>query len=294
MKLSRLLELHNKSTQPLGLAKNLGDSFLLENNHLYKLIRKKTVEFDFKYSHEPNSSYLALPLSQLENILKTKTIPYIDNVSVLDGIKDSAVWDDITDNLKKNNVFHESCHAIARTISSTFFGPQENTETTIVRLMIEESFANSCELLGIIDVEDSAQRIFYETNSYIFMHDDRFQLKKMVGQIGFQCSIQFLILSYLFSNFLREHISDSDLERMQKIAGISNNPAIEIKNLRSVAKIAFELNPRFRWVTTAFYLKLNGINYSNQQLQQLNFLSLLESQSQFRLLLETLSTIGIL
>lgn len=294
MKLSRLLELHNKSTQPLGLAKNLGDSFLLENNHLYKLIRKKTVEFDFKYSHEPNSSYLALPLSQLENILKTKTIPYIDNVSVLDGIKDSAVWDDITDNLKKNNVFHESCHAIARTISSTFFGPQENTETTIVRLMIEESFANSCELLGIIDVEDSAQRIFYETNSYIFMHDDRFQLKKMVGQIGFQCSIQFLILSYLFSNFLRERISDSDLERMQKIAGISNNPAIEIKNLRSVAKIAFELNPRFRWVTTAFYLKLNGINYSNQQLQQLNFLSLLESQSQFRLLLETLSAIGIL
>ena len=93
---------------------------------------------------------------------------------------------------------------------------------------------------------------------------------------------------------LKNSYPHSDLERMQKIAGISNNPAIEIKNLRSVAKIAFELNPRFRWVTTAFYLKLNGINYSNQQLQQLNFLSLLESQSQFRLLLETLSTIGIL
>ncbi|MBL7545911.1 MAG: hypothetical protein JNL11_18985 [Bdellovibrionaceae bacterium] len=290
MKLSHLLKLHKKNSPLLSLPKNLGDGFLLQNNFLYRIIREKAQQLNYHYSSTVNEFYLALPLSQLEAVLNSKSIPYSDNVSVLETVQDVATWDDITDNLKRNNIFHESCHAVARSLSTPLFkNASAVPHSNVVRLLVEESFANACELLGIVDAEDPAHRIFYEANSYIFMYEDRFQLKKLLGLLGYPRTLKFLILSYLFSNFLHERITDNDFERILALIGLGQNQMIDLKVLRSTAKIAFELNPRFRWVTTTFYLKLNGLAYTASQLNEIDFLSLLESNSPHLNLVDQLS-----
>lgn len=293
MKIGRLLEFHQNNQTELGLPKNLGDSFLITKNKIYRDIRKKAVEFGFSYSGSVDENYLALPLSQLEAILKTKVLPYNDNVNVLfqveQSIPNTTIWDDVTDNLKKNYVFHESCHAVARTYAESLFTKALEPEERILRLLIEESFSNTCELLGIIDVEDNAHRIFYELNSYIFMYDERTQLKKLVAEIGPSAVIQFLMGCYLFSNFLREKMSDSDYTALLKLLKLQSVSASAQKIMRSVSRIAFELNPRFRWVTTTFYLRLNGLPVTTDELSKIDLLGLLSRDPRFLKLIETLS-----
>tara|TARA_B110001454_G_scaffold219202_1_gene251980 strand:+ start:70004 stop:70906 length:903 start_codon:yes stop_codon:yes gene_type:complete len=293
MKIARLLELHQQNQTDLSLPKNLGDGFLLKNNSLYRAVRTMATQLDFKYTDQVDSKYLALPLSQLEIVLKNKTVPYVDNVNVLVDIeaqiKNITTWDDVTDNLKQNHVFHESCHAISRSISNTIFKDETDSDSAILRLLVEESFSNTCELLGIVDAEDMAHRIFYELNSYIFMYNDRSQLKRLVAEIGQSSAIKFLIGSYLFSNFLHEKIKDSDFAQLLKMLELYQHPISVQKMMRSVSKIAFELNPRFRWVTTTFYLRLYGMNVSPESLGKIDFLKIMMLDNRFLSLIDELS-----
>lgn len=293
MKLGRLLEFHQNNLTDLGLSKSLGDSFLLQHNPVFRSVRNTANELGFRYIDQMDSKYLALPLSQLETVLESKSIPYFDNVSVLfdieSKIKNVTTWDDITDNLKKNHVFHESCHGIARSAAEGIFKDELPSDRQILRLLIEESFANSCELLGIVAVEDTAHRIFYELNSYIFMFDDRTQLKRLISEIGYPATIRFLIFCYLFSNFLHEKMNESDFQELIKILKLQAHPTSTHKILRSVAKIAFELNPRFRWVTTTFYLRLAGLSISTTELNKIEFLKIMTGDPRFLTLIESLS-----
>ena len=281
MKIARLLEIHNQNPHEQGLPLNLGDGYLIKNNILFAAVRKGVTTLNYKYSTDMSPSYLALPLSQLESILKTKTIPYIDNVSVLkeveSKIRNTTEWDEVTDNLKRNQLFHESCHAIVRHFSDKLYSSPPAENEKILKTLIEESFSNSCELLGIADAEDPVHRLFYEINSYIFLPDQRSQMKKVIAELGYSVTLKFLVLAYLSSNFLREKLSDQEFNRLLCLAQLQKQPQPMIKILRSLSKIAFELNPRFRWVTTTFYLRLHGKAISTEQLARIDFISILES-----------------
>jgi hypothetical protein len=279
--------------------KNLGDSYLLNKNRLYSSIRKLALANGFSYTSELTPDYVALPLSQLDVFLKNKKIPYIDNVSILQEIEkkipSTTVWDEVTDNLKRNHLFHESCHAVARSESTKIFTKEEKSAHKVLQLMIEESFANACELIAIVDVEDPIHKLFFEINSYIFMYDDRVHLKNLIAVFGFPFALKFLILSYLHANFLYEKLDDKNFERMLKNL-VTNKNELEaikkdgkkIKSLRAIAKIAFELNPRFRLVTSIFYLRLSGFRYQINDLQQLDFMGMIETDAKFNLLIDTL------
>lgn len=119
MKLNQLLQSHGAFEQAEGLPGNLGDGYLLTHNRIYKNIRKAAKGLQFKFADQPDNFYQALPLSQLDNLMAKKTIPYTDNVSVLKYLETNAAgrfyWDDVTDNLKKNYLFHESVMRPPRT-----------------------------------------------------------------------------------------------------------------------------------------------------------------------------------
>ncbi len=266
MKIGRLLELHHLNIHTNALSKNWGDGYLYTRNSIFRSIRKSALDHGFSFSFSPNSDYLALPLSQLNTFIESKTIPYFDNVSILAKVENQlplvTVWDDVIDNLKQNHVFHESCHAVARSIIS------KNLETdSILPLMIEESFANACELLGIIDAEDTAHRLFYESNSYIFILEERSLLKALIKDIGIETAVQFVLLCYLYSNYLRESLSEKDIDQIGNLISLDRNLIKNSKLLRSISKISFQLNPRFQNVTTVFYLRLCGFPVTTKQLR---------------------------
>ncbi len=290
MKIVKLLELHRQFKDPLGLEKNLGDSFLIKNNQIFKSIRYATAESKFSYQSSPNEDFQALPLSQLENILKSKSIPFTNNVQVLEKIvtnlKDRISWDDISDGYKRNYVFHESCHAVARTL-------KEKTDQEVMdlsslhsqrqrcfQLLLEESFANTCELLAVTDAHDQAHKMFFEINSYTFLFESRPFLKAATAEIGKAETFKFFLLTYLYSNFLKNNLSDKIFDRILKISLGKNNKipgAKEIKNLKALSKIPFTLDLRFRTTTTGLHLKLSGIDKNISDIFDFDLISYIEN-----------------
>ncbi len=290
MKLASLLEQHKKSSDQAGALKDsFGDGFLIANNSIYRSVRKQALAAGFRFSTAQSDAYRVLPLSQLDVILKTKIVPYFDNVSVLFQLEAKmpreTAWDDISDNLKGNSVFHEACHAVARSLAPDLalkLVTETNADSLHARVLaglLEESFANTCELLSITDAGDQVHRIFLELNSYVYMLDNRVHLVNAGQMFGREAFFKFVMLCYLHSNFLRD-LSDKSFERCVALACEGSAVALKAakdpklrKSLRQISKIAFQLNPRFREVTTRFYLRLNGIRIEVSDLHDFDFLA---------------------
>ena len=293
MKLSHLLEKNQNLPHELGLKNNFGDHFLCHQNRIYASVRHAVLQAGFRFSHEQNVFYEALPLSQLEWILKNKQIPFCDNLSVLNDLETKAknriLWDDICDHLKKNHLFHESCHGVARSIIASRpdlkeFGSGANVhQMGLFKIFLEESFANTCELMAVMDAADATHRIFFEWNSYICMFNERSHLLKAVADFGKSQIFQLMLLSYLCSNFQGDRFEEKEFQRVLDFVGFDSKLDTQQKKiLRSLTKIAFELNPRFREVTTRFYLKTHGITTPMAELIDFDWMKLFEDNAHLK------------
>jgi hypothetical protein len=291
MKLARLLDLHLEKTSEVTLQDNLGDSYLYSKNKIYKAIRDECLKNNFYFSSDYDSSYLALPLAELENILNNKKIPYFNNVDVLKNIEKQkpnlADWSDIADNLKKNFLFHESCHAVARSYRNN---KPEGLESKVLNQLIEESFANTCELLGIVYAEAAAHRIFYEINSYTALIEQKTNLKNAFDELGFEFIFKVTMLGYLHSNHLHDSMDDLTLKRI--IALTDANKKLSDKHLKTIKFVlrnCFNLDNTFKQVTTRFYMKLNTLETTHSNLKNVNYLSDFENNTNYRLYLNHLT-----
>jgi hypothetical protein len=298
MKLSRLLELHDSVKAPEALPLNFGDGYLVKNNRIFANLRKEALKQGFTYSMDRNEFYGALPLSQLESLLKKKVIPYTDNVSVLRDVESripgSAVWNDITDNLKKNHVFHETCHAVARAFSTKLL----DTDSKVLRHLVEESFANTCELLAVIDAQDASHRIFFELNSYCILFEERTHLKNALQESGPLFAFSFFLLSYLHSNFLGDSLSEKTFARIIQCLNRRHpqapvTDAKKLKALKALSRRTFELNPRFREVTTSFYFRLEGIQTPLPELLNFDFMEKIEKDPAYQKLIAALAMTAV-
>ncbi len=284
MKVSKLLEQHFSEGSELGLSRNFGDAYLCNNNRIFGNIRRETLELGYSFSVERNDNYLALPLSQLATILSTKKIPYVDNVSVLENIESQipnlANWADIRDSYRKNFVFHESCHAVARNYSIG--------EISILDMLIEESFANTCELLAVVEAEQNAHKIFFEWNSYSALHETRTNLKNATEEFGPALFFKFIFFGYLYSNYLRKGLDENQFARVLKIISKNELSPKQLKTLKALLKICFTLDTGFKEVTTGFYMKLRGVEAGSSQLAKQDFLVNFEKNSGYMGCLERL------
>lgn len=297
MKLQALLDLHDKNND--CLKDNLGDGFLLQNNRIYSSIRKAATECGFQFSSQANHKYQALPLSQLESILESKIIPYYDNVSVLREVRQKSnliAWDDIKHNLKRNHLFHESCHAVARGLSDKILHKEKlgacSDQTKILHLLLEESFANTCELLAVIDCEDSAHKIFFELNSYTTLFNERSNLKKAIADFNGLEFKKFIYLTYLHANFFYNNFDDQMFKTVITFCfGSKKLDNAQLKTLRALSRLPFSLDVNFRTVTTGFYLKLQGLNNSEKQIYSLDLIKTLNGDSKYNRYIESLLSI---
>lgn len=279
MKLDLLLEQHKMDNNNYSLDENFGDSYLLKHNYFYRKIRELSLKHGYSYVVDDNIKYITLPLSQLDSILISKKLPYFNNVEPIESLvrncKGMLSWEHVSENLYQNHVFHESCHGVARSLAIKLRQSDEfitDNKFKAIVILLEESFANSCELLGISDVTTPVHRIFYEHNSYFTMFDDKTNIRNAIEGFGRTEFFKFILLSYLYSNFLNEHFNDSDLALCIELAFQKNIPTDpkQIKVLRSLAKNTFALNPQFRFVTTSLYFKMNGINADAEEVCQFN------------------------
>ncbi len=292
MKLTALLEKNQSVISEFGLGQNLGDHYLCTHNKIFANIRRAVLRHGFSFSDAQNRFYEALPLSQLDWILEKKTIPFCDNVGVLQDVdlkaKNQISWDDICDQLKRNYLFHESCHGVARSILGKqkidLLGAQieDSVHRHLLRVFIEESFANTCELISIVDARDASHRIFFEWNSYVCMFNERSNLIQAISTFGESQVFKFVMLCYLHFHFQNDRLEDSQFQRILNFSKYDFNVKPQaIKQMRSIAKIAFQLNPRFRETTTSFYLKKSGIAAPIEKLLEFDFMKVLENSGEW-------------
>ncbi len=279
MNLNTLLEAHTKRSTPPALQDNLGDGYLLEKNRLYRNIRYQALDVGFEISPDYNNPYTVLPLAQLEELLEKKKIIYFDNVSIITDLakKNTAiVWEDLSEGLKKNYIFHESCHAVARSVSTqlqTF-----PTEDKIIQFFLEESFANTCELLALVDCDVTIHKIFYKQNSYTSLFEERTHLKNTIQLVGEEPLFKFLLLCYLHSHFLFERLDEKSFNSILALADLKDLTPQALKSLKYLAKIPFTLDLEFRTVTATLFLKLHKISVT---LEKFDFLAKLEKNVKF-------------
>lgn len=288
MKLSRLLQEHRNFSPAGSVAKNLGDGYLVQKNRIYGRLRAAVLAEGFKLSDERNDAYNALPLSQLENVLSSKTLPYSDNVSVLELLETKRPglvdWEDVQANFRRNLLFHETCHAVARARSTEIWGPAtiptDKTERTfaVARALLEESFANSCELLAAVDADDAAHRVFYEANSYTSLFEERTNLKNALNDLGDGTVWKHLLLSYFAANLLHPLLEDRLFERVARFSGVEPKALDpkKLKTLRALSKIAFRLDLGFRTTTTGFYFRMSGVTGEMHELLDFDFMAIAE------------------
>ena len=299
MKLKTLLEQHHQNEHPQQIKKNLGDAYLLQNNCFFNSVRNKVLTLGFIYSNSLNSDYTVFGMSQLENILKSKTIPYLDNVTLLENLENKnptqIVWLHLENNLRPNYVFHESCHAYARSISDelnlrTDYSHQK--EILILIALIEESFANTCEFMASANAKDAIHKIFLQMNSYYADFENVMTLHKAIETHSEKSIFQMMLFSYLHSNFLTEKISETGFQKILQIAFENSPPkdSQQIKILRSLSKKAFDLNPVFRYSTTEFYLRMTGINQPLEKALDYDFIDLIQKTLKIQKLMTQLST----
>lgn len=303
MKISTLFEQHEKFKNQ-GLKQSFGDGYLVAHNTIYQKVRATALQQGYSFSCERNEAYETFPLLQLEKILKTKVFPYVNNAITFEQMDSATLallnFEDIDGNLKKNHVFHESCHGIARTLSEKYLGKNIKTESSTkkdldgerqksLRMLIEESAANTYEFIGISEAHDQTHRLFYQMNSYFCDFENKTHLKNAINDVGLDVIIKFMFLSYLQSNFLKDQIED---KQFQQMIALSTNETLDPKRtkaLRALSKTAFQLNERFRVQTTSFHLRLLGIHTPIRQLFDFDFLKALKSDSGFESFLKALS-----
>ncbi len=284
---SRLPKLENGTSV---LADVFGDRCLYSTNSIFRNIRNQVIQRGYRFSANSNHLYESLPLTQLEVIHKTKTIPYTPNRQAVEFVVQRAsdsTWEEIADGFRRCFVFHESCHAVARIEIHNFKShlPMNNSELTFLSLL-EESFANTCELLGIIECNTPATVAYYEANSYTALLESRHDLLQLQKEIGQSKFFRFIQLSYLMSCFLRSELGEKDFRNVLLLAQVECQDVRLRKRLKSVSNIAFTLDRRFREVTTRLHLRINGLR---TDLDQMNPLEFFETSRGFLSLLDRLA-----
>jgi len=281
---------------------NLGDRYLFEKNKIYRNIRLALLKYGYTFSSNYSYEYLTLPLTYLNQILVTKIIPYYDNVSALTNIENSNPklihWDELVDQIKKNNLFHESCHAIAYSKMNSLYPDKKqidlfSQQQFLFYKIFEESYANTCELISILDTNDKFHRIFFEINSYICVFDEKSRLQKIEKTLGYHFLFKFSFFCYLYSNYLVNDLSNNNFIKLIELSSDSKeqyNIALNQKKiLFGIFKIALDLNPRFRQITTQLYTKINKMTYSHKELISFNFLDFYMSRNDLKAALDQLT-----
>lgn len=299
MKLKTLLEQHHQNKHPQQIKNNFGDAYLLQNNCVFNAVRNKVLAICFTYSNSFNADYTVFGMSQLESILKSKTIPYLDNVTLLEDLEKSQPlqidWSHLENNLRPNYVFHESCHAYARSICDelnlrSLYSNQK--EIMILVSLIEESFANTCEFMASAYAKDTVHKIFLQLNSYYVDFENVTTLNNAIKTHPVQSVFQMMLFSYLHSNFLSEKINESTFDQIMQMAfnGLPPKDNQQIKILRSLSKKAFDLNPVFRYSTTEFYLRMTGVTQPLEKALDYDFFDLIKKNIKIQKLIAQLST----
>jgi hypothetical protein len=277
-----LLFHHEKFANRTTLPGNLGDGFLYAQNPVYRRARDLSAAFGYTYSNVDFCNYVAMPLGALPEILKQKRIPYVENASALQRLEnerpDTFHIQELS-RLKTNVILHESCHAVAESLM-----PNGTTHSAFA-VFFSEGFALGCEAAGNLFIDSEPHRRFYELNCYgdCFLEESvSHKLREASVALGLDCTLQLTHLSYLSALFCGDPFDRRRAIRVLELLSKNSESELSVQLAQSVLNVGKRLNVGFVLKTSAFYMKLIGLDQDFETIQGVDFLDIIESEPIYR------------
>ncbi len=260
--IENLISTENKlSKNPLAIKSILGDAYLLKENETYRTRREIAKQLKIKFKKADGAYHMA-PLLCLPQILKAKTVPYIDNKDALVGLKISPKKISVSDlgflGFKENHVLHETSHIIMWDVAQKNLNLKKQA-SLMTAYLLSESYANYSETIANVHAQTELHKDFLSLNSFWSYSDKEVELlNKFREKHGSLITNATLFLCFLYSNFLYKKISIYECEGIRVFLGnaAANLTIAEIKKLFGIAS---QLNVHFIMRTGEIFWKTLGI-----------------------------------
>jgi hypothetical protein len=266
--LASALAVHERHGSRPAIPAVFGDGYLLAHNALYRNVRELVLRAGFRFSDSPPFPYFELKLLSLEDVMTSRCIPYVDNVSAARRAERLAPGrlslEDLAQvGLEINTLLHESVHGIVRR-RLALTPPDDDVESLltaqqrrILDRLFEESCANAVECVYTSTAVDDVERLFVKLNSY----QPPWSANEALEALGVGGTLRLLIVAYLISNFLFKKLPERVVwDVFGEFLDARTLKMLGRKGATALFKHAAGLNPRFRLVTTSIYLKFVGID----------------------------------
>lgn len=264
-----MIELQRRCHGKARLAESVGDGFLYLQNPFFRRVRDAALAAGFRFTLADEGGYYGFPLIHLDTILSRRRIPYRPSFSALEHLEERRPGFFTLADLQQNRpapnyLLHESAHAVA---FHELFGRPRNVAaalsepTSLVKLMLGESFAMTAEYFAACAVRGQPHAWFFSISSY----RRRTQKKKAVGQLleehGFGFVGRAVLLAFLFNNFLVDRLDRRQLAALADAAGarIARGLSPEaLRRLGATLQGLMVMSPEFRYDTSRLFLTMFG------------------------------------
>jgi hypothetical protein len=291
MRLADVLAAHDAYRPFTAVPDNVGDGFLYCANPVFRAVRDRATAAGVRFTTEDFCGYGVASLAALGAILRARTIPYQDNVGVLRRAEAKRPGGTLRNvmPIKSNLIMHEAAHCVADqalpatlTVRGTRLGA---ARTQALRSALGESFANACDLLGMVAADSSAHRYFYDQNSFTRVEPRMQQaLQETIDRVGWPATARAVYLSFLLANTLSKTIDDASCARLWALAEVAvPKRRADRRVLEVVTRVGLSLNLRFRIETAAFFLRYeHGLEQDVFRLNAYDVLAVLERDPALR------------
>jgi hypothetical protein len=292
-----LLDWDSPQDDPGPLPDSVGDSYLCRHNPVFAAVRTAALNRGYRFSSADTPlwrDYNFFPLSTLDRILESRTIPYADNWSSLHRMAATNAnaflpMDVLSNQLRQNHTLHEAAHGLAH---DTLEGLKADLRALcrtekhcqVIAALLGEAFANAVEVTGADFVHlPMADALFYRLNSYQRPRGDAIEsLRLMEAERGPVRRFSLLVAAFFEANHGSGDATPQALERIFESA----DPQGSSERARDAAGIAFKLNTSFREITTPFYFQQKGCRAEFRDVAASGWLSAADHRAFFRHFLE--------
>lgn len=264
MKLWELLALQEHCHGDGRLARNVGDGYLYVDNPYYRRVRRAALARGFRFTLGNPGGYFGFPLSSLDEVLRSRRIPYRDNLTALEKLEAArprffSLADLSQNRPTPNYVMHEAAHAVA--YHEAFGRPSCPTTAlarrdNLPRVVLGEAFAMTTEYLAACSIGAGPGRWLFSINSYRHRTQAKQSIGELIAQLGLCRVVWSLLGAFLYSNYLRESLRQRDLERwlaQQPTAAKALTPR-QLHRLARALSRAMQMSREFRVNTARLFL----------------------------------------
>ena len=283
--IAKLIALNDGQSRMHGLPNSLGDCFLYTHNRVFANVRDAVRARGFVFSRRHTSlwrEYNVIPLLCLQTILDERVMPYCDNVTPLRGAASRSasmglpptVMRFLIGNLRRNYLLHESAHCIAHDVLQQIDarGPRIDKKTLVLDNLFAESFANSTETFAASLLSTTAEKFFFNINSFMsYIPAVKEANWRLGSKYGAHSLFKIICFSYFLANLRFQEVTP---EMSEKCVSLSLDAAGLDHDDQQPLDVLFEnslkLNEKFREETASVYFAFLGCSDEFAAMYQYN------------------------